>query len=176
LKIRLRSARLVLADYGDEDLPRLTRLLGDPVTMAHWPAPLDARASQAWFERARAAYGTPGFGRFAIWQGAVYIGDAGILRAEVNGWLENDLGYIVDHAHWGHGYGLEAARALLEEGRRCGLGRIVANMAASNVASVRVAERLGMKLETRFLNPRNRNLETLLYCAVPGVDFVDIGR
>jgi L-amino acid N-acyltransferase YncA len=55
------------------------------------------------------------------------------------------------------------ARALVEEGHRRGLRRIVANMAASNVASARVAEKLGMRLEARFRNPRNRNLETLLY-------------
>jgi RimJ/RimL family protein N-acetyltransferase len=36
-------------------------------------------------------------------------------------------------------------------------------MAASNAPSARVAEKLGMRLETRFHNPRNRNFETLLY-------------
>jgi len=163
VKVRLVTARLVLAEYEAGDLSRLTRLLGDPVTMSHWPAPLDAQASAAWFERARAPYGEPGLGRFAVWLGAEYVGDAGILRAEVNGRVENDLGYIVDHAHWGHGYGLEVARALLEEGHRCGLRRIVANMAASNAPSARVAEKLGMRLEARFRNPRNRNFETLLY-------------
>lgn len=163
MSVRLTTARLALVEYEDADLPRLTQLLADPVTMAHWPAPLDAAASRAWFHRARAPYGEPGLGRFAMWCGRDYIGDAGILRAEVNGRVENDLGYIVDHAHWGHGYGLEAARALVEEGHRRGLRRIVANMAASNVPSARVAEKLGMRLEARFRNPRNRNMETLLY-------------
>jgi RimJ/RimL family protein N-acetyltransferase len=135
--------------------------------MAHWPAPLDAAASRAWLDRARAPYAEPGLGRFAVWCDTDYIGDAGILRAEVNGRVENDLGYIVDHEYWGHGYGLEAARALLEAGHRCGLDRIVANMAASNAPSAHVAERLGMRLEARFRNPRNRDLETLVYLSAP---------
>jgi len=163
MKLRLVTPRLSLAEYADADLSHLTLLLGDPITMAHWPAVLNAAASRAWFERARAGYAEPGFGRFAVWLGARYIGDAGILRADVNGRPENDLGYIIDHRHWGHGYGLEAARALLEEGHRRGLGRIVASMAVSNTASVRVAEKLGMRLEVRFLNARNRHFETLVY-------------
>jgi RimJ/RimL family protein N-acetyltransferase len=163
VKVYLVTARLRLAEYEASDLPRLERLLGDPITMAHWPAPLDASATRAWFDRARAAYCDPGLGRFGVWLGADYIGDAGILVAEVNGRREYDLGYIIDHAHWGQGYGLEAARALLAAGHRLGLARIVASMATTNVPSARVAEKLGMRLEARFANPRNRGLETLLY-------------
>jgi len=36
-------------------------------------------------------------------------------------------------------------------------------MAADNVGSERVAQRLGFTLECRFRNPRNRDMETLLY-------------
>jgi RimJ/RimL family protein N-acetyltransferase len=46
---------------------------------------------------------------------------------------------------------------------RLGFQRVVANMAFDNLASQQVAERLGMKLESRFINPRNRDIETLLY-------------
>ena len=42
MKVRLPTTRLALAEYEDADLPRLTALLGDPITMAHWPAALDA--------------------------------------------------------------------------------------------------------------------------------------
>jgi RimJ/RimL family protein N-acetyltransferase len=40
-------------------------------------------------------------------------------------------------------------------------------MAASNAPSAHVAERLGMRLEARFRNPRNRDLETLVYLSAP---------
>lgn len=44
-----------------------------------------------------------------------------------------------------------------------GLRRIVANMPCDHIASMRVAERLGMQREATFLNLRNRNLLTYLY-------------
>ena len=85
------------------------------------------------------------------------------MRAAVDGRDENDLGYIIDKRFWSNGYGLEAAEACVNHARRHGIGRIVANMAADNAASIRVAEHLGFTLERRFANPRNRNKETLLF-------------
>ena len=133
--------------------------------MAHWPEPLGAEQARAWFDRAVTAYETAGgYGRFAVeLHDGTYVGDAGILRSEVGGRLENDLGYVIDHRYWRHGYGLEAARACVERGRAAGQLRIVTNMAADNHPSVRVSERLGFRLERRFVNPRNRNKETLLF-------------
>jgi [ribosomal protein S5]-alanine N-acetyltransferase len=160
------SRRLRLRRYGPGDLERLRRLLTDPATMAHWPAPLTTEQARAWLERALAAYTMPGYGRFAIeLNDGTYVGDAGILRAEIDGVVENDLGYIIDHRYWRRGYGLEAARLCVACGRSRGLRRIVANMAADNVGSVRVAELLGFQLQRRFVNPRNRNKETLLYAS-----------
>jgi ribosomal-protein-alanine N-acetyltransferase len=162
--ILITTARLRLRRYAPADLAALTRLLGDPGTMRHWPQPLTANASRAWLERALTAYAVPGYGRCAVeLHDGTYIGDAGVVRGAVNGRDENDLGYIIDERFWGRGYGLEAAEACVSHARQHGIGRIVANMAADNVASIRVAERLGFALERRFANPRNRGKETLLF-------------
>ena len=107
---------------------------------------------------------TAGLGRMAIeLADGTYIGDAGIVRAQILDRTENDLGYIIDKGFWRSGYGFEAALACFEYGRGHGQQRIVANMAADNLGSVRVAQRLGFTLEQRFRNTRNRDKETLLY-------------
>jgi [ribosomal protein S5]-alanine N-acetyltransferase len=156
--------RLRLRRYTDDDANLLVALLGDPGTMHHWPEPLTTEQARAWHQRALDAYATPGLGRFAIeLSDGTYIGDAGIVRAQILDQAENDLGYIIDQAFWRRGFGLEAARACFDHGRAHGQRRIVANMAADNLGSVRVAQRLGFTLERRFRNPRNRNKETLLY-------------
>ena len=156
--------RLRLRRYTEDDANLLVALLGDPVTMQHWPEPLTIEQARAWHQRALDAYATPGLGRFAIeLSGGTYIGDAGIVRAQILDRAENDLGYIIDQAFWRRGYGLEAARACFDHGRAHGQRRIAANMAADNSGSVRVAQRLGFTLEQRFRNQRNRDKETLLY-------------
>ena len=44
----------------------LAAMLGDPVGMAAWPAPLTHDESRAWIERNRERYRTDGFGRCAV--------------------------------------------------------------------------------------------------------------
>jgi RimJ/RimL family protein N-acetyltransferase len=63
--------------------------------------------------------------------------------------VQAELGWVIDPAHAGQGYGTEAANALL---RLCfedlGLRRVIAQCFADNVASWRLMERLGMRRET----------------------------
>lgn len=160
----VQTTRLRLRRYSESDAHLLVALLGDPLTMQHWPEPLTTEQARAWHQRALDAYATPGLGRMAIeLADGTYIGDAGIVHAQILDRTENDLGYIIDRAFWRSGYGFEAARACVEYGHGCGQQRIVANMAVDNLGSVRVAQRLGFALEQRFRNPRNRDKETLLY-------------
>jgi RimJ/RimL family protein N-acetyltransferase len=63
---------------------------------------------------------------------------------------QGDIGWLVDPAYAGRGLATEAARALLEicfDG--LGLRRVTATAFGENAASVRVMEKLGMRLEGR---------------------------
>ncbi len=78
------------------------------------------------------------------------IGNAGI-RIKTAGGHEADIGYELDAQHWGRGYASEAARALVQFGfEQLRLHRISAHCLAENVASARVLEKLGMRLEGRL--------------------------
>jgi RimJ/RimL family protein N-acetyltransferase len=58
------------------------------------------------------------------------------------------LFYAVAPAHQRHGYALEAARALVDHAfRELDLERIVATTTFDNTASIRVMEKLGMRIE-----------------------------
>ncbi len=164
MSVVVETRRLRLRRYSESDLETVAALLSDPITMQHWPEPLTIEQARAWLVRAIEGYATPGCGRFAVELiDGTYVGDAGILVSQIMGRAENDLGYIVAHAHWRLGYGLECARACFEYSRGQGLRRIIANMAHDNAGSIRVAQRLGFTFETRFQNPRNRHKETLLF-------------
>lgn len=63
---------------------------------------------------------------------------------------EAELGWLIAPEHQGNGLGTEAGRALLDVSfGRLGLRRVVASTFEANEASTRVAEKLGMRLETR---------------------------
>jgi ribosomal-protein-alanine N-acetyltransferase len=167
--------RLILREYSPEDFVSLHAILSDPGTMKFWPAPFTEEQTKGWIERSIKSYKASlsplrltGFGRWAVIlkEDGKQIGDAGIISAEINDKTENDLGYIIHKDFWKLGYGYEAASACMKYGfEKPGIKRMVANMAFNNVASVRVAEKIGMKKETEFLNNRNRNILTFLYSA-----------
>ncbi|HWF44733.1 MAG TPA: GNAT family N-acetyltransferase [Candidatus Kapabacteria bacterium] len=161
----IETARLLLREYTLADVPALHRILSHATTMRFWPRPFTEANTQGWLERAVASYATNGFGRWAVIlrETSEQIGDAGLMRLEVNGKSEADLGYIILANYWRQGFGLEAARAALQFGVEKGERRIVANMAHDNIASQRVAERLGMVKELEFNNTRNRDILTYLY-------------
>lgn len=162
------TPRLILRQLQTSDLDALHAIFSDPITMSFWPAPFEREATERWIARSRQSYAEHGFGRYAVVRKAdgALIGDCGLLRAELAGQLENDLGYIIDRQHWRQGYAAEAAGACKAYGfQTLQLRRICANMPADHWASRRTAERIGMTLEREFLNPRNRNILTCLYAA-----------
>ncbi|HXX19807.1 MAG TPA: GNAT family protein [Candidatus Acidoferrum sp.] len=62
-----------------------------------------------------------------------------------------DVGYVLARAHWGQGYMVEAARAVLDAAfRQIGLHRVWATCDPRNRASYRVMEKLGMRREAHF--------------------------
>jgi RimJ/RimL family protein N-acetyltransferase len=169
----METPRTIIRPYTEADVERVVPILTDPVTMSFWERPLDEDAVTAWVARNARSFGETGLGRMLVElrDTGETVGDCGIVRAEVGGREENDLGYIIHHPYWCRGFGTECARACLEYGLRgLGLRRIVANMPHDHVASVRVAEKLGMRLERDFDNPRNRGILTHLYALEAGRD------
>jgi RimJ/RimL family protein N-acetyltransferase len=73
------------------------------------------------------------------------IGLCGLLKRDVL--PDADIGFAFLPAFWGKGYAHEAAAAVLEHGRTAlGLNRIVAITNPDNESSIRLLEKLGMRL------------------------------
>ena len=148
--LHLVTERLELRPLVPTDLDDLAAMLGDPVGMASWPAPLTYEESRSWIERNRARYEADGFGRCAvIWrETGELVGDAGLISTVVEDTPEIELGWVVRHDRWGQGIATEAGAAWRDFAfGTLGLARIVSMIDEANAASRRVAEKLGMSLE-----------------------------
>ncbi|MGC5328387.1 GNAT family N-acetyltransferase [Brevibacillus sp. SYSU BS000544] len=158
--------RLIIREHTQEDIEKLFAILSDPVTMSFWPSPLTSDQVSEWVTINIKNYHDLGFGRWAIIlkEDNQFIGDCGIKLASIDGTIENDLGYIIDHHHWKKGYAMEAAAACKEYALgKLQMKRLCANMAVDHIRSKNVAIKLGMSLEKIFNNQRNRNLPTYLF-------------
>jgi RimJ/RimL family protein N-acetyltransferase len=74
-------------------------------------------------------------------------------RARLEGDVETELGWKLGHEHWGRGYATEAAAACRDWALgQLGLTRIISLIALENIASVRVAEKIGESFEREVEN------------------------
>jgi RimJ/RimL family protein N-acetyltransferase len=100
------------------------------------------RAEEAW--RAGTAFS------FAVFLGGALIGDIAIRRT-FNNPHEGNIGYWIAASAAGKGYGTEAAQATVEFGfSNLGLARQELRTHVDNVASQRVAAKIGMQREARL--------------------------
>jgi RimJ/RimL family protein N-acetyltransferase len=121
---------------------------GDAEVMRYIPGgPLpDDHAVQKIMDEQLVAHAARGYAYYLVELAAdgSVVGDAGFGLFEATGDVE--LGYTFARRAWGNGYASEAAAACLAAGLAgLGVSRIIAVADAENVASHRVAERIGMR-------------------------------
>lgn len=150
---RLRTERLLLRRWTDADRAPFAALNGDPRVMAHFPAVLDAAASDALVERIEQGFERNGFGLWAVERcdNGEFIGFVGLSRPSFTAHFTSpedpavEVGWRLAADAWGHGYASEAAAAALAFGfEHLALDEIVSFTAEGNLASRRVMERIGM--------------------------------
>jgi [ribosomal protein S5]-alanine N-acetyltransferase len=146
----LETMRLLLRWHVSADADALERVLGDPVAMEFYPAPLDRRGVEEWIARNLERYQRDGFGDWAMILKSTgeLGGSCGCVLQEVEGRNEIEIGYNVRRDLWGQGFGTEAAHASAEYAfRRLGADRVISMIRPENLRSRRVAEKNGMICE-----------------------------
>lgn len=82
------------------------------------------------------------------------IGHCGYIDKEIDGETEYELNYMIDASAWGNGYATEIALALKDYAfDTLGLHRIVAIILPENTASLRVAQKIGMRVDKEIMRP-----------------------
>jgi RimJ/RimL family protein N-acetyltransferase len=150
--ITLETERLRLRMFRDDDLDAYARIVADPEVMRYLGdgQPLDrvgAWRQMAWI---LGHWSLRGYGLWAVEErttGAL-VGRIGFINPE--GWPGFELGWALGREHWGKGYATEGARrALAYAFDELGRDRVISLIYPDNTASIRVAERLGEKLQGR---------------------------
>ena len=137
-----------------EDAAVMTTVYCDPEVMRYIPGGVLAGedAVRSHLERYEREHAERGFGFWAIVEraGGYLIGDVGFGVLELTGDVE--LGWTLARDRWVNGFATEAATACLAAGfAHLDVPRIVAVVDAGNEASMRVARRIGMRLEDEVL-------------------------
>lgn len=151
----LETERLVVRHLRPDDLDEFWEVCGDSEIMRFVGdgRPLSREQTRRWIEKSLENYGKHGFGCLAVVDKVDdrLVGYCGLVNPTGEG--EAEIIYGFRKRCWGKGLASEAAGAVLEFGfRRCGLRRVIATIAPENHASVRIAEKLGMKYREQRLD------------------------
>jgi RimJ/RimL family protein N-acetyltransferase len=144
------TERLTFREMTDSDLDVMADLLGDPEVMAFYAHPKDRAEALDWIRWNQRLYRERGFGLWVIEirETGAFVGDCGLTPQEVDGTTEIEVGYHVRRSLQRRGYATEAAAATRDWARDVlGHERLIAIIHPSNVASQRVAEKIGLALE-----------------------------
>jgi RimJ/RimL family protein N-acetyltransferase len=154
----VRTARLRLRQWNDDDLAPLAGLSADPRVMRYFPSTLSRAESDAMAARIRRHFLERGFGVWAVERvdRTPFIGVVGLQYPHLPPPFqpEVEVAWRLSADHWGQGYATEAARAALAVGFcRLRLHDVVAMTVPANARSRAVMERIGMHQEGEFEHP-----------------------
>jgi RimJ/RimL family protein N-acetyltransferase len=145
--MELRTARLLLRRFRDEDLDALAAINADPEVTRTVPA-ADRAETARMLERIRAHWDDHGFGLWAADVDGECAGWVGLSRPRFEAPFlpAVEIGWRLARRHWGHGYATEGARAALAFGfETLALDEIVSFTVVFNQRSRAVMERIGMR-------------------------------
>ena len=160
----LETERLLLRPFRNDDLEAYAAMHGDPEVMRFLGDGTPLSREDAWRNMAMIVghWTLRGFGLWAVEEKSTraLVGRVGLF--EPDGWPGQEVGWTLARDLWGKGYALEAASASLDHAFHTLLWpRAISLIDPGNQRSIRLAERLGERLE-REVEIRGRR--TLLHC------------
>jgi [ribosomal protein S5]-alanine N-acetyltransferase len=154
VSLPLRTERLVVREFGDDDAPDLARAFASPEVLWWDTDVFTLDKARAWIARARAGYERSGMGLYAVClrDDGRLIGDCGLVVQTIEGEQLVEIGWHLEREAWGRGYATEAARAVLEHAAGLGVRRVCSLIVPANERSRRVAGKVGMSLRRQVVH------------------------
>lgn len=141
------TTRCYLRRFNIEDAQSLLDLNADPEVLKYTgDPPFENLEAVHQFIQSYDHYEKHGMGRWSIIlkEDEKFIGWCGLKNHPNEGFV--DLGYRLSRKYWNQGYATETARACIEYGFTIlNLESIIARAANTNLASIRVMKKLGMR-------------------------------
>jgi len=150
--IILETERLLLRYFELNDIEALFLIYRDPEIRRYFP---EGTLTYAETKEELEYYlqGHPDYPELGLWATILkdtdrFIGRCGLLPWTIDGHAEVEGAYLIDKGYWGQGLGTEAAQGILDYGfEKLKLPRLICLIEAENLASIRVAQKIGMSFE-----------------------------
>jgi RimJ/RimL family protein N-acetyltransferase len=167
------TGRLMLRSPGPDDAPGYRALLMHP-TVGEWLRPAPARPfkpvdGDAWLDEDARHWRGFGFGPWAVLErgSGDYLGRVGLKWTDIGDRAGIEVLWAIDPRRHGEGFAGEAAAAALDFAADLELDEVFAMILPANLASRRVAEKVGM---AGVGNVDHAGFDHLLFRSEPRLD------
>lgn len=164
---RIESERLGMRELTVNDVSALYAFMNDIRVMYAWEHGFSKAEVEKWISDNQERYRTYGYGYYALiekFSGKI-IGTLGPLPEYINGQEVIGIGYILSRDYWGRGYAVEGAKSCVEYCFNVlKASEIICDIRPENKASIRVAEKIGMKVQGKFVKVyRGKEMPHLIF-------------
>jgi RimJ/RimL family protein N-acetyltransferase len=147
----LETPRLILREFREADLDAYAEMSADPEVMQHIGTGRTLSRDEAWRSMAMMLghWQLRGYGMWAIEDrhAKTMVGRVGFWNPE--GWVGFEIGWTLHRSAWGQGYATEGAKVALNYAfEELNQPHIISVIRPANLASRRVAEKIGETLES----------------------------
>lgn len=142
---RLRLEKIEKSHFND-----LFALVSNPKVQRYFPTTLNRNEAREFYEKIQNRYETDGYCFWAVVRqdDNQFIGICGILKQEVDGQIETEIGYRILDEFWGKGYATEAAEGCIKYAKeKLKKISVISLILSVNAPSIKVAEKNGLKFE-----------------------------
>jgi len=148
--IVIETPRFFLRHFTLDDIDALAEVLCDHDNMRFFPNRFERKDAEEWVQKNLRRYAEDGAGGWALVlkPDDKFAGYCGLVRREIDGIKEIEVGYTLARHAQGQGIATEAARACMNYAfATLGEERVISLIRPENLPSRRVGERNGMEVE-----------------------------
>lgn len=161
MTMRFETQRMRLREFAHADLDHLAAMFADEEHMRFYGRPKSREEALAWIDWNLGLYAEHGFGLWVMESktNGEFLGQCGLTPQTVEGGTDIEVGWHTKTEYWNQGLATEAALVCRDAGfNEFGLARLISIIDPNNLASKRVAERIGMHPEKTVIYGGNPNV------------------
>ena len=163
----IETDRLFLRKLVQTDFIDLCEMLQDIEVMYAWEHAFSAAQAQKWLNRQLERYEESGVGYWAAIEkeSGKIVGQIGLTWSEIDGVKVLEPGYILKKAYWHKGFAFEGVKACIDYAfNEMGIDKVHISIRPENIASLKVAEKLGAKVSDKhYLHYNGKDMLHLVY-------------
>lgn len=148
--IILKTKRLNLEIIDKSHFDMLYNLLSNRRVQQYFPKALNKIESKEFYEKIQNRYKSDGYCYWAVIRknDKEFIGICGVLKQEIDGQTEAEIGYRLLDSFWGKGYGTEAVKGCIKYAKeKLEKESVISLIRSVNIPSIKVAEKNGFRFE-----------------------------